>query len=295
MMNLKIALEWFMNPDHLPFIAGVYTNAYLKEGLEVELIEPKEHYDGFKELTENKIDIHINEPIHLFEHYFEGIKSLGTFFETDGGVLVRKESVNKLKENKKFKITTPEANEITNRIGFEILNRYAKKEGFELDRKNIEFVQKDFWHINNLKEDETLDAAWLCFYNFEAIEASYEGFEFLFIDQKLSPYPNFSALELISTNETFEKKFRELNIFMKVTKDMMQRLQDVDFAKDVYYKFTEENKSELMDKIIEDTITRFNENFAPSDYQWKNLYSFLEELNIIKLTKKKYESIWYHN
>ena len=74
MTTIKIALEWFLNPDHLPFIAGVYTNAYESAGLKVELLEPKEHYDGFDSLIKGDIDIHVNEPLHLFEHYFDGIR-----------------------------------------------------------------------------------------------------------------------------------------------------------------------------------------------------------------------------
>jgi putative hydroxymethylpyrimidine transport system substrate-binding protein len=50
----------------------------------VELITPTEHYDGFEELKTGTIDLHCNEPLHLFEHYFDGLKSLGCFFETRG-------------------------------------------------------------------------------------------------------------------------------------------------------------------------------------------------------------------
>lgn len=69
MITLKKALEWFLNPDHLPFIAGIETGKYKEAGLDIELIEPKEHYDGFDVLHKGEIDMHINEPIHLFEHY----------------------------------------------------------------------------------------------------------------------------------------------------------------------------------------------------------------------------------
>ncbi len=120
-MKIKIALEWFLNPDHLPMMSGVVTGAYKNAGLDVEIIEPKEHYDGFTALQSGAIDIHVNEPLHLFEHHFDGIKSLGCFFETRGGVMMRQESVEKLRENGKIKITTPASNPVTNTIGFEII------------------------------------------------------------------------------------------------------------------------------------------------------------------------------
>ncbi len=81
--KLTLTLEWFLNPDHLPFIAGVTTGAYEQAGLDITIIEPDDHYDGFAELQNQSIDLHVNEPIHLFEHYVPNLRALGCFFELD--------------------------------------------------------------------------------------------------------------------------------------------------------------------------------------------------------------------
>lgn len=290
-MRLKIALEWFLNPDHLPMIAGIQTGKYKQAGLEIELIQPKEHYDGFEVLKHGEIDIHVNEPLHLFEHHFDGLKSLGCYFETRGGVMIRQESIEKLHNNEPITITTPASNEVTNAIGFEILNRYAQKEGFELDKEKVTFVENDFYHIKNMQEKD-YDGAWLCFYNFEGIEAEHEGFENLFIDQFKSPYPNFSALELMTTENTLETKQEAIEKFIAVTNEMVRYCQkNTQFAKTIYYDYTKEEASELMDKIIEDTIPRF-EYLQTDATRWQNLAQFLEDLNIVKLTPAQYNAIW---
>jgi hypothetical protein len=292
-MKLKIALEWFTNPDHLPFIAGIENGAYKQAGLDVELISANEHYDGFEELKMGKIDIHCNEPLHLFEHYFDGLKSLGCFFETRGGVMIRANRVEKLKTNQKIKITTPASNPITNKIGFEILKRYAQKNNFVIDRENVEFVQTDFWHISNMKNDESFDGAWLCFYNFEGIEAKMEGFDNLFIDQFISPYPNFSALELMTTQDVLDKKGDAICKFIEVTNEMAIYLQKNPLeAMDIYYKYTNEEKSDLMDAIITDTLPRLESNIKADSKKWNKLYEFLEELELVKLSDSQYDSIW---
>ena len=292
-MKIKIALEWFLNPDHLPMIVGVATNKYKDAGLDVEIIEPKEHYDGFEDLKKGNIDIHCNEPLHLFEHYFDGIKSLGCFFETRGGVMMRKDRVEKLSSNQKIKITTPAANPVTNKIGFEILKRYADKNGFNLDPKNVEFVETDFWHLKNMKEDESFDGAWLCFYNFEGIEAEMEGFENLFIDQNLSPYPNFSALEFMSSQKVIDEKGEELCKFMQITNEMVSYIQKNPLeAATIYYDYTNEERSKLMDNIIQDTIPRLKGDIKADKDKWRELCEFLEELELVKLTKEEYDSIW---
>jgi ABC-type nitrate/sulfonate/bicarbonate transport system substrate-binding protein len=292
-MKVRIALEWFVNPDHLPMIAGVQSGKYKEAGLDVEIIQPTEHYDGFEDLKSGKIDIHCNEPLHLYEHHFDGLKSLGCFFETRGGVMIRADRVEKLKANEKIKITTPAANPVTDKIGFEIIKRYADKNGFTIDKENVEFVETDFWHINNMKNDESFDGAWLCFYNFEGIEAEMEEFENLFIDQFESPYPNFSALELMSTEAILKEKGEDICKFIKVTNEMATYLQTHTVeAKSMYYDFTKEEKSELMDKIIEDTIPRFDTDIKADTQRWKELYNFLEELEVVKLSKNKYDKIW---
>ncbi len=293
MTQLKIALEWFINPDHLPFIVGVEKGFFKDAGIDLQIIEPKEHYDGFEELKSGEIDIHCNEPLHLFEHYFSDIKSLGCFFETRGGVMIRADRVEKLKSNQPINITTPAANSVTDKIGFEILSRYAKKEGFALDRKNVNFIQKDFWHIDNMKKDESLDGAWLCFYNFEGIEAEFEKFENLFIDQNLSPYPNFSALELMSTQQVIDEKGEALCKFIEQSNKAAQYCKDnIKEVKDIYYSYTKTEPTELMDRIIEDTIPRFEVNIKADNQRWQNLYRFLEKLDITALKNEEYENIW---
>jgi len=290
-VKLKIALEWFLNPDHLPFIAGIQMGKYKQAGLEVELIEPKEHYDGFEALKNGEIDIHINEPIHLFEHYFEDLKSLGCFFETQGGVMIKYSSVEKMRNNEPLRITTPASNPLSNRVGFEILKRYALKEQFVLDEQNVEFVETDFYHLKNLQEGN-FDGAWLCFYNFEVVEANHIGFEHLFIDQTKSPYANFSALELMSTKSVLKEKQEAITKFIAITNEMIRYLAKNDeLAKTVYYDYSKMPKDKLMDKIIDDTLTRFN--YLKNDsLKWKNLYDFLHELKLLSLTTQEYDNIW---
>jgi len=293
MTNIKIALEWFLNPDHLPMIAGVASGRYKEEGLDVEIIVPSEHYDGFEQLKSKEIDIHCNEPLHLFEHYFDGLKSIGCFFETDGGVMIRESSIDKLYNNEPIRITTPASNDVTNKIGFEILKRYAKKEGFILDKENVEFIQTDFYHIKNMKEGD-YDGAWLCFYNFEGIEAEHERFANLFIDSHSSPYPNFSALDFMTTDEVLKDKGEALCSFIAVTNEMAQFCQEnIEKAKEFYYSYSKEEKTKLMDKILEDTIPRFDKHIKADSKRWYELYKFLEELELVKLSDEEYRNIWH--
>ena len=293
---LTLTLEWFLNPDHLPFIAGIHTGAYQEVGLDITMIEPTEHYDGFAELQAGAIDLHVNEPIHLFEHHFNDLKALGCFFVTDGGVLVKQSSMEKLHNNQPIRITTPAANPITNKIGFEILYRYAKQNGFELDVENVEFVETDFQHLHNLQRGDTqggFDGAWLCFYNFEGIEANHLGLDYTFIDQNLSPYPNFSALELMTTHRTFNEKSEAIEQFIKISEEMTQLcISDPAQARDIYYGYTGEEPSALMNDIINDTLKRLITLIEPNSERWSALREMLTELDIATVSDAHYAKLW---
>ena len=293
---LTLTLEWFLNPDHLPFIAGIHTGAYSDAGLDINMIEPTEHYDGFAELEAGNIDLHVNEPIHLFEHYFEDLKALGCFFVTDGGVLIKQSSLDKLHKNQPIRITTPASNPITNKIGFEILSRYAKKNGFVLDAANVSFVETDFQHLENLqKGDEAgeFDGAWLCFYNFEGIEANHIGLDYTFIDQHLSPYPNFSALELMTTHSIWQEKSEALTQFVAVSTAMAQLcIDNPEQAREIYYGYTGETPSALMDDIINDTLKRLIAPIQPNAERWTALREMLATLDIADISDANYAKLW---
>jgi len=297
---LTLTLEWFLNPDHLPFIAGIHTGAYKEAGLDITMIEPTEHYDGFAELQAGNIDFHVNEPIHLFEHYFADLKALGCFFVTDGGVMMKQSGMDKFTQNQPIRITTPSANPITNKIGFEILRRYAKQNGFDLDRASVEFVETDFQHLKNLQEgyDDNgnlakFDGAWLCFYNFEGIEANHIGLEYTFIDQHLSPYPNFSALELMTTHSLWDNKKDAMEHFVKVTMKMTELCtSQPEKAREIYYGYTADEPSALMNDIITDTLSRLITPIEPNKERWSALRTMLNELDIATISDDEYAKLW---
>lgn len=294
MTTLNITLEWFLNPDHLPMIAGIQTGAYANAGLMVNMTAPDDHYDGFDELQTGAIDIHVNEPLHLFEHYSPNLRALGTFFETDGGILMKADRMNKLHTpHQKIRITTPVAEPKTDRIGFEILKRHAKQHGVELSFDDVVFVQNDFYHINHLLADDTLDGAWLCFYNFEAIEARHRGLDFEFIDQHRSPYANFSALEFITTDKILADKGEAIGKFLQITRQMVAHCQDnPELAKRYYYEYTATEPDELTDGIIMDTLPRLDKDIIADGKRWQAVREMLDEIDIISLTDDEYQTLW---
>ena len=194
-MKIKLALEWFINPDHLPFIVGLDKGLYKKNNIDLQIIEPEGHYDGFKELAQNNIQLATNEPLHLIEKYQNNICSIGNFFETNGGIIFTTKGYENLVNGKETKITSPVSNPVTDKIANDIIQRHLKK--INKTNNNIKIVANDFYHIKHLKAG--FDAAWLCFENFEGVESKLEGLEVKKLYLEDVEIPNFCALDVLAS------------------------------------------------------------------------------------------------
>jgi ABC-type nitrate/sulfonate/bicarbonate transport system substrate-binding protein len=71
-MKIDIALEWFLNPDHLPLIAPVDQGWFADAGLDVSLVAPDDHYDGLAAVERGEIALAWNEPLHMIDAHRPG-------------------------------------------------------------------------------------------------------------------------------------------------------------------------------------------------------------------------------
>ena len=288
-MEIKLALEWFINPDHLPFIVGLDKKLYKKNNIELEIIEPEGHYDGFKELAANNIQFATNEPLHLVEKYQENICSFGNFFETNGGIIFTTNGYHNLINNKQVKITSPVSNSVTDKIANDIIQRHLKKIG--KTNNSIKIVVNDFYHIKHLKAG--FDAAWLCFENFEGVESKLENLEVKKIYLEDVQIPNFCALDIFVSKTFANSNKNIINDFRYVTQDSIKILSmDLDYSKSVYYSYTKQKPSDLMDNIIKNTIHRFKNPFDKSRDKWKNLHQYVVTQKISNISDNQYSDMF---
>lgn len=288
-MTIKLAIEWFLNPDHLPFIVAQKAGIFEKYGIDFELIEPDEHYDGLSELLEGNIQFATNEPLHLIEQFDERFLTLGSYFETKGGVLLKSEMFDKAKEGGKLTVTTPVSNDVTNAIGYEIIRRYYDKHNVAVARDQVEFVPNGFEHIKYMKEGA--DAGWLYFYNFEGIEAQHEGMDVTYMDAENTGFPNFSALDLFTNKDFFDANEKVCADFVDAVKDAIELIQNnAEQAMAYYYEYTGEPKSDLMDDIIRATIDCFDADFRSDMDKALPILGFFRDIGITQLEDRDFKT-----
>ena len=288
-MKIKLALEWFINPDHLPFIVGLDKGLYKKNNIELEIIEPEGHYDGFNELAENNIQLATNEPLHLIEKYQKNICSIGNFFETNGGIIFTTNGYENLISGKEIKITSPVSNPVTDKIANDIVKRHLKQNN--KTNNNIKIVANDFYHIKHLKAG--FDAAWLCFENFEGVESKLENLKVKKIYLEDVNIPNFCALDVFASKSFANSNKKLIDDFKSMTQECIKILSsDLDCSKSTYYNYTKTNPSLLMDNIIQDTIHRFKNPFDNSKSKWKNLHQYVVSQKISDISKDQYADMF---
>lgn len=288
-MKVLLAIEWFLNPDHLPFIVAQKMGIFEKNGIEFTLIEPDEHYDGLEQLKAGTIQFATNEPLHLIEQFHPDLVSLGMFFETRGGVLLKASSYDKLKNGGSITVTTPVSNETTNAIGFEIIRRFYAQANIEVTRDQVTFVPNGFEHLKYMLEGA--DAGWLYFYNFEGIEAEYAGMEVLYLDAANAGFANFSALDLFVDRRFYQSHPQECENFVSAVHEAIDSIRDhPERAMELYYDYTGAERTVLMDRILKATIECFRPGFQSSARKELPILEFFREIGITDLSNERFQS-----
>lgn len=288
---MKVALEWFLNPDHLPLIIAKEKGFLKKRGIEnFEIIAPEEHYDGLEDLIQGNIELATNEPLHLIEQYHPDFLSLGSFFKTKGGVMMKKEAFEELKKGGTIQLVTPVSNDKTNTIGFEIIKRYAQKHGFSLEKNQVEFCAEDFYLIKHLKAG--YDAAWLYFYNFEGIESQFEeDLDLIFMDADTAGFANFCALDLFTSKKFYNENQHQIEAVIEAIKEAILFItENPKEAFHTYYTYANEDKSELMDAILNATAKCFDYDFKSSAKSELPILDFFNSIGVSNLSKEKFET-----
>ncbi|GMH59497.1 hypothetical protein TrRE_jg8126 [Triparma retinervis] len=143
-------------------------------GLDVEVIEPADHWDADKEILAGNLDIATTEPLHLAQDAAQGKSVLGfsRFFHTDGGVMYLDSSgITRPKDMCGKTIQYPGS---PGPGGPAIVQTMVEADGGVCDVESYGKFNNGFYHTDALKGGNA-DVATLMFYNFEMIEAEQKG------------------------------------------------------------------------------------------------------------------------
>lgn len=290
MEKIKIGLEWFFNPDHLAFIVA-REKGYLKEaGIEIELVEPSDHYEAATMLAQGTLDVAITEPIHLVLDTAQGHDLVGftRFLHTDGGVMyLEKSGIRSPKDMAGRRLQYPGA---PGKLGYAIAHTMMRFDGAEASA-TIRPVDNSFYHTNALAEDKA-DMATLVFYNFEVLEAKSRNLSPRFFSLKEWGVPDFCQLHLVTTRDVFRKKYdlwRRLHLVLSRAVSFLKTHPEE--ARDIWQKNAQGSLEGLNAEIFSATAACFVYDFGLSSDYLRVLTDWCAEHSLIE-TKPEAEKLW---
>jgi ABC-type nitrate/sulfonate/bicarbonate transport system substrate-binding protein len=211
MQRLRLCLEWFLNPDHVPFLVGQQRGWFRDAGIDLELVEPQAHLDAADALARGDIDVAITEPIHLVQDRAAGRAVVGfaRFLHTNGGVMyLRGRGIERPRDMANARVQYPGA---PGPGGPAIVATMVAADGGPFAPERLRPVNNGFFHTDALAEGKA-DVATLVFRNFELVEAAHRGLDAAFFALKDWGVPDFCQLILMTQPERMQ---RERDLFAR--------------------------------------------------------------------------------
>ncbi len=272
MTHLRIALEWFLNPDHLPLLAA--RERLQADGWTIELVIPDDHYDGFAALADGAVDLVVNEPLHLVEQRDLALTSHGCFFATDGGVLMHRTALKQLIEGTPVRIASPVSNPTTDSLCVDILRGWMAGHGATLSSDQVRIEAAGFSHVDNLADG--FDGAWLAFANVEGVSAQVRGLDTQMITTAEAGIPNFSALELIGASDAPLDVRDAITTLVAALDAVTPGLcADPAAASALWYRASGAAPDAEADAIVEASLPRFLAPVRRSADMWRPMWRYL--------------------
>jgi len=278
MEKLRLALEWFVNPDHLPFMVGLDRGWFEADGIDLELVEPAEHFEAFAAMQDGTIDVAITEPIHLVQDAVKGetLTGFARFLHTNGGVMVLGRSgITRPRELAEARVQYPGA---PGPGGLAIVATMIEADGGTVG--TLTPVNEGFQHTKALAEGKA-DAATLVFYNFEVVEAQAQGLEPRLFALKDWGVPDFCQLILVTLPQTLRDREDLLGRFVRNLRRGIDFVhQEPEEARRIYRAHTGQDVSEpLMARIFDATVRCFTHDLTMSADYYEHLATWLVETN----------------
>ena len=284
MTRLRLGLEWFLNPDHVPLLLAQDRGWFADAGLEVELIEPEEHLDAVEAIENGEMDAAVTEPLHLVEDRAKGESCIGfaRFLHTNGGVMAKAE-IARPRDMVGKRIQYPGA---PGPGGPAIVATMVEADGGPTGTEDgYGRVNNSFYHTDALVEGKA-DVATLVFHNFEIVEAGHRGLEVRMFALKDWGVPDFCQLVLITHPDKLEAEsetFQKLVTVLRRGVDAVKQAPEA--AREVYFRMTDSDPRDRLTRAIYDaTVPCFTHDFSMSTDFYRQLEGWMAARGLITET-----------
>lgn len=277
MEKLRLGLEWFLNPHHLPFLVALEKGWFEAVGIDARLVEPEQRLDLGDDVATGRLEVAISRPHQLVRDRARGKEIVGfaRFLHTNGGVLfLTGAGVERPRDMAGRRIQYPDA---PGPGGPAIVATMVEADGGACDPADFTPVNNGYRHVDALLEDKA-DLATPVFLNIEVVEAHVRGLRAGCFALKDWGVPDFCQLILVTSEELlFERRgllLRLVQVLRRGIDFVHERPRE---SRELYDRRTGAySSSEIGARIFEATLPCFTHDLSMShDYfarlgEWLN-------------------------
>lgn len=276
---VTLALEWFLNPDHLPFIVAKEQGFFREEGLDLSIVVPTVPEESLELVARGKADFGVGEQTNLIKARDRRwpLVSIGPLLtNTVVCLMYLKEGPVKRLENLKHRRVGWPGLE----IDLPILGTMLEAAGLTFD--DILPVDVGFALTDALLTGKA-DAVFGAFVNYEQVEAESRGASVEFVSPTKYGVPDLYQLVVMTSDRMVEEHPHLVRGFSQAfTRGLTFTHQHPNEALGIYIKANAMADPALSAKTFDKTWPYFPETLTQDPKRWKSVVDWLLKRGVIK-------------
>jgi putative hydroxymethylpyrimidine transport system substrate-binding protein len=275
---VTLALEWFLNPDHLPFIVAKERGFFREEGLDLSILIPTVPEESLDLVARGKADFGVGEQTNLIKARSQGQPLLSIsplLAHTVVCLMYLKDGPIKRLENLRHKRVGWPGLE----IDLPILGTMLEAAGLTHD--DILPVDVGFALTDALLSGKA-DAVFGAFVNYEQVEAELRGASVEFVSPTRYNVPDLYQL-VVMTSERMVKRHPEIvrGFSRALARGLALTHEQPDEALRLYQKANAMADPDLSAKTFRATLPYFPKSPRQDGSRWKAVHDWLHKRGVI--------------
>ena len=277
--HLTIALEWFLNPDHLPIVVAKERGFFRDEGIELSILVPTVAEESLALVAHGKADFGVGEQTNLIKAREQGqpLLSIGPLLSHTVVCLMFLQDgpIKRLQDLKRRRVGWPGL-----AIDLPILNTMLEAAGLSLN--DVVPVDVGFGLTDALLNGKA-DAVFGAFINYEQVEAELRGAKVQFVSPTDYRVPDLYQLVVMTSDRLAKDHPGLVRGFVRaVSRGLEATHEQSDESLGLYLRAHATADPALSAKTFDATLPYFPDTLKQDPARWRSVQDWLHARKVIK-------------